>query len=407
MSDHSARDARAFGRFAARGLAFGAAPALALGLALAWLHATSDAWPMARVLSHEERAVQRGEATLFQRALVAEEMRRYKYEAIRRRAPRIVALGSSTVMQWRARAFGPHADAFYNAGGLIQHTPQLAEFADALPALPGLRTLVVGLDLWWFNANWQPTTRFPTLDALRDAPGWRHDLRARLRALPRLAQALVDREDRARIAALVALPQDGIDGLVGAHAIGLLARNGQGFRSGDGSYRYPEYLAERRAEVPYVDHDEVHARIARGRRKMQPGDFAAARVVHLERLLDACLAHGVTVAGFTTPLARDVVAALAADPRHAALLRDYRAATARAFAARDLPFVDATEADDGDPRSMIGGFHGSEIVAARILRRLLADPRFARELDALTEADVDRLLADPRTTLAQLAPAND
>jgi len=61
---------------------------------------------------------------------MSDEFNRYKMEALKRRRPAVVSLGSSRVMQFRQFMFAPLT--FYNAGGLLQDATDLYAYVDLL-----------------------------------------------------------------------------------------------------------------------------------------------------------------------------------------------------------------------------------------------------------------------------------
>jgi hypothetical protein len=398
-------DAARARRFALR-VALFLSPLVLAALALhAVLYASSEAWSMDRVLSHEARARERGQTTLFQRAFVAEEMRRYKLENALRRQPALLALGSSTAMELRGRAFGPHGSEFYNVGGLLQHPGQLTQIQQLVEALPELRLIVLAVDPWWFNDGWQPRNKFLSIEFMRETAAYTQDLRARLRAFSNLAERLFEPAGIPTIRALFTRwNRSEPEGLPGAFGIGLGSRTGSGFRGTDGSYRYAKYLARRAAGGPYIDTYHVVQRIEKGQRRLEPGRFRVARMAPLESFLRWCDARGVVVAGFAVPFASDARVALARSPAHPGLLADYQREVPALFERTGMPYVDAVDAFGRDDRSMVDGMHGSEVVMAEVVLRLLAHPKMRSALPELDPAELEALLADPRTTFAELAP---
>jgi hypothetical protein len=104
--------------------------AAAAGLLEVVLWRTGESWPLAKVLGTQG---QRRDA-LFLRGLLDQSLYAYKWRAVLERRPRVLALGSSRVMKFRAEMFGEDAADFYNAGGLVTSIEDLEQFVERLPA---------------------------------------------------------------------------------------------------------------------------------------------------------------------------------------------------------------------------------------------------------------------------------
>jgi len=398
-------DRRAALAFASRVARFAAPLALVFALTQAALWNVGESHGIERVLRSEREIVSRGDESLFGRALVAEEMRRYKARELVERRPRIVALGSSTTMQLRgfhfaierARAFDA---GFYNAGGLMQHAGDLPELERLIEQIGSVRVIVLGLDPWWFNSGWAPARSIETIQQMLDRSPFDADSAARARAYPAAVEALAKRGGAARLARLFGAPGSLVasDGRT-LVAIGLAAREGAGFRGSDGSRRNARFLARRAAGEPYVDDEDTVERIARGERRFEIGSRVDSRVAKLREFLAWARERDVVVGGFVVPFASDVRAAIASSPDHAAYHADFRRSMRETFAAADMPFVDAFdafEAEGHDDAWMINGFHGSERTMAHVVSALASDQRFARAIPAEAKAKLACLIAAAR-----------
>ncbi|MCA9510911.1 MAG: hypothetical protein KC560_09425, partial [Myxococcales bacterium] len=226
-------------RFALRVARFLAPLALVFAASQLALWKAGEGRGLASVRTTERRALAEGEDTLFARALVAEQMRRYKALELRARRPRIAVLGSSTSMQLRDFHFGLGGDrahgfadgGFYNAGGLVQHTGDFEPVAALLDEIGSVRVVVLALDPWWFNDGWAPSRSIEPLARTLATSDFDADWDARIRAYPALVEALARRGGAAKLRALVAA-DDRVEVASGraVRAIGLAARGGVGFR---------------------------------------------------------------------------------------------------------------------------------------------------------------------------------
>lgn len=343
-----------------------------------------EAWSMRAVQEFENAERGANRETLFARAVVAEEMRRYKLGHLRARKPEVVVLGSSTAMQLRSFHFGPYADAFYNAGGLVQHPGDLAYLADHFDRQGWPRFVALGLDLWWFNRGWRPSSKIAALERIEATSEFDADWAARMQAYPALLSLL------AKPAALEMLgaPQ----AVEGAVPVGIAARGGTGFRGSDGSRRNARFLARIEEGRAYQDDEGTLKRIARGRKRFERGSFAPERVAEIGEFLVRANAAGAVVGGFLIPLDSEVRRALRSSEGHAAQFVAYQATLAALFERAQFPFVDAVDHFGLSDAWMMNGFHGSERSMAEVVRGWVQHPAAQRALPRLELAPLDCLI---------------
>ena len=77
-----------------------------------------------------------------------------KIEMTKRLRPKILAIGTSRIMQVR-RNFFRSESSFYNAGGAIRRLPHIQRFLDKLPPDYHPNILLISLDQRFFNPNWE------------------------------------------------------------------------------------------------------------------------------------------------------------------------------------------------------------------------------------------------------------
>lgn len=78
----------------------------------------------------------------------------YKMLGTIERQPKILALGSSRVMQFRSQFFRS-PDAFYNAGGAVDRLDYFRTFLNNIPPGQEPELLIIGLDQEFFSKKWQ------------------------------------------------------------------------------------------------------------------------------------------------------------------------------------------------------------------------------------------------------------
>ena len=79
----------------------------------------------------------------------------YKLEMVREEKPKIIALGSSRVLQFREEYF---TKSFVNCGGAMHYLKEGVLFLQEMVKYHKPDVIILGLDCWWFNEDYlQPT----------------------------------------------------------------------------------------------------------------------------------------------------------------------------------------------------------------------------------------------------------
>jgi hypothetical protein len=314
---------------------------------------------------------QRVPDALFLRGMLDQAFYRYKFLNILKRHPKILAIGSSRVMEFRATMFGRYQGEFYNAGGLIQNLGDLKGFVEALPPEDSPRVILLGLDLWWFNPSQPMVEGFSSGVKEDPANNWQEHVRLWRKFKRKRAWRSVFE------AALAKNPN-----------IGIEARNQRaGFRS-DGSMEYNFRIPQTLREWEFVDREKppIAGRIRRG---MSP--FPPSHGISDERLalLDECLkelsGRGVLVAGILPPFSSESLNLLMQKPEHAELWNQFDQRVPEIFEKYKQPLVDGSNLTSLglNDSYLLDGIHGAETYQLQILLRMLDDPRVERELDGL------------------------
>jgi len=339
---------------------------------------------LGEVLSSGEGASLRG--TLFA------DYASYKLGMTIRRGPEVLVLGSSRVMHTRAALFSRCASArcFYNAGGGMPDLKTgLQFFRELVRAGAAPRVLMVGVDTWDFNAGFAPVgtdaaepVRRVGVDGLRYALAVAVDTLMLAPSEPAIRDLLVGRTE---------VPP-GVTGIAAITA-------GSGFRP-DGSYVYSRRDMAAFTSAPGRD-PVGYADVVRrcGNRFECPARGPDQRAVgYLTELFALARDAGTTVVVYTPVFADEVAAAIdAAQPR---VLPETDRIVSAAASRFGFPFFAVkTGADLGCERTeFFDGTHGSEVCDARLLLRMLADPRIAEILGPYASAEAIRALVDARAS---------
>jgi hypothetical protein len=244
---------------------------------------------------------------------------------------------------------------------MIQEIDDLRGFLESAENLP--EVVIVGLDLWWFNAARKAPGGLTRAAAFEAATDWQ----AHLKAIRRLKSRKVIRP------AWNAFSRS-------SDHIGVEARaTGMGFRW-DGSIQYSVPVPKDWSSWTFVDRERppVVERILG-----EDGVFVPCPGISREQIsvLDDCLdrlsAKGVLVLGFLPPFSSEAAALLASSPGQSNLWNEAHVQLAQAFERKGQPFVDASlTAKLGlDDRHLIDGMHPGETFHLHLLLKFLEDPR--------------------------------
>ena len=85
----------------------------------------------------------------------------YKLELIKNIKPKVIALGSSRVMQFREESFNEN---FITTGGAMNHLNEGYLFLEEMTKVHKPEIIILGLDFWWFNENYYQPNSFHNSD---------------------------------------------------------------------------------------------------------------------------------------------------------------------------------------------------------------------------------------------------
>ncbi len=271
----------------------------------------------------------------------------------------VVALGSSRVLQYRKQMF---ATSFYNAGYTIDGIKEFAVFMKAIPKEKYPKYLIISLDQWMFNKNWDD------LSEDKKPEYWSGSF-----------------TKNADIKTITNVWGDILKGKYGitfeksdVKKIGLNANvNNKGFRS-DGSMYYGsqiEMLLNNDENANDFNYSETLNRIKKGKSRFEYGDEVNEEALEaLDKFLLFCKQNDIYVIGFLPPYADKVNAKMAETGKYSYIKEIYPKAKPY-FEKYNFEFYNFTHLSDvgsGDSET-IDGFHGSETAYLRILIKMLEE----------------------------------
>lgn len=283
----------------------------------------------------------------------------------------VLALGSSRVLQFRDFMFRGR---FYNAGYTITSINDFKPFLESIPESNLPKTILISIDQWMFNENWDQ------LKSFKDKSFWRKaysftptfsTIQSVYGDVIRGKYFLPEGPDSAGIA------------WIGLNAI----INQKGFRN-DGSIAYgSEILGPNFKPVfkPDSVFDDTFKRIERGRNRFEfgkkPNPLAYQR---LELALRYCREKNISVVGFLPPFAPMVNDKLQASEKHAYMFDIFPRLQSlfEEYGYNVYDFTSAQEFGSFD-EEFIDGFHGGEVTYTRILLEMAkSDTSFASVIDS-------------------------
>lgn len=275
----------------------------------------------------------------------------YKLELINQTKPKIIALGSSRVLQFREEFF---THSFINAGNAMNTLKEGKLFLEEVLQFHKPEIIILGLDIWWFHSSYPNYKRGEYLNIKGTNING-----AKVRDIFKLIydkhffqpQYLLDNH-------FIANPYSNLDSL-GLNAI----YNGRGFFK-DGSYLYGEiFKDEKTKDAKFAD---TFFRIAQGINKF---DYAShidkERSQDLLDMLHFLENHHVQVVIFIPPMSPSVYQTMQNKQEKYAYI-DELFATLQEYR---IPFFNYHNPAvlHNDDCEFLDGFHGGDIFYARIL----------------------------------------
>lgn len=291
----------------------------------------------------------------------------YKFAAYENAFPRVVALGSSLVLELNSRMF---SQPFYNLGRAMNNLSDGRAALRLMQRLGKPEIVLLGLDYWLFSPNHVP----PPENAARPAvnrldPAQVFKLLGAVWRNPELAADIFS------LSAGLSCP------------IGMAAKAYHAGFGPDGFYYYGERMVLPPDRLEDYQFRDSLRRSRVGSRRFEHGDEPdPARIEDLVSLVRAFETQGVKVIAFAPPVAPPVAQQMAEGGKHGYIAKTWAALAARGVAVHDFH----------DPASLnlvacdfLDGFHAGDVAFARMLRALAAREPALRPY--VKRSELDRL----------------
>lgn len=271
----------------------------------------------------------------------------------------VIALGSSRVLQFRKNMF---ESSFYNAGYTISGVEDFVPFLKSIPKEKHPKYVIIGLDQWMFNENWDD------ISIIKKASFWTEAFHKNpdIKTIKATWNDLLASKYNFNISNR----KNEIE-LIGLNA----CVNNVGFRN-DGSMEYGNDIEKRIAKDSTAnDYNfmDTFSRIEEGRIQFKYGNKINPKAVsELEKLLSYCRTNGIYVVAFFPPFA-DAVNQKMNDSKKFSykdglykrcnpILKKY------SFELYDYSNLKTVNSNDSE---VIDGFHGGEVTYTKMLLHML------------------------------------
>lgn len=312
-----------------------------------WVHADGD------VAVERAVAMQAGGKFAIFGSGVSQDFVDYKLRLYAAVKPEIVVVGSSRVMQFRGSYF---RRPFVNVGGTAGNLSVLRSTIDAMLKIHRPQVVIIGLDFWWFSANWQkdpfapepPTSGSYVYDLETLKAPWKWLLEGKIGWKEFFAPLTGGfREDR----------------------FGIMAQRGDDGFASDGSWHYTTDVTGRQRPFDYQFGDTLK-QVRYGIKAFAPAPVLSE--AHLDAFAEIYCrlkSRGIQTYVFIAPLSATVLDAMRERQKsYPHLFSLYTALMERGIDVMD--FTDPRKFGSSDCE-FVDGFHGGEVTYTRILRDLV------------------------------------
>lgn len=278
---------------------------------------------------------------------------KYKLELIKNIKPKIVAIGSSRVMQFREESFNT---SFITTGGAMHHLNEGYLFLQEMKKIYKPEIIILGLDFWWFNEKLDQPRVFNYLNKTEI------DIKAKIN---QTLSIILKREIDLDIFEYILKDTNDITNY---QNIGLRSiKYSNGYRK-DGSYQYSNFILgdEKNSDIKFSN---TYDRINHGNSGFEyASHISKERVEIFNEIIKFAKDNDIKLVLFIPPLANEVVEKMNSLGDKYNYVSEFR----KLVKSTDIENYDFHDMRDyyKDSCEFVDGFHGGDVAYQRILKKM-------------------------------------
>lgn len=288
----------------------------------------------------------------------------------------IMAIGSSRVLQFRSQMF---ETSFYNAGYTVSSISEFVPFLRSIPKEKYPNYLIINLDQWMFNENWDNLTE------KNDSKRWSESFQknATLTVMFNVWKDLYANKYSFQFPVNKSINKIGLNANV----------KNTGFRN-DGSMLYGSQIKKLLAnDVTASDFDsnETIKRVIDGRNRFEFGDNVNPMAIkELNALLHYCKVNKIKIIAFIPPFSNNANKKISQNKNHKYMDAIYKNSLPlfKKYNSElyDLSHLSSYNSNDSE---IIDGFHGGEVTYIRMLIKILESNSVLKNVTNIEKLKLD------------------
>ena len=300
----------------------------------------------------------------------------------------IIVLGSSRVLSFRKEMF---QSSFYNAGYTIHSIGDFKVFLESLPEDKYPSYLIIGLDQWMFNINWNS-------GVVKGRPKYSWANSFSKYPKPNIHFSVYKDLIKGKYG-LNVITNNSLTNKIGLNAL----VSNTGFRN-DGSILYGQQISKlinNDSTANDYKFNNTFDRVKNGNNRFQfGGSINDMAINELIKLLSFCKNSNINVIGFVPPFANSVYNEMI-NSNNYFYINDLEKRLSKIFNEYDYEFYNYPSGNycNSNDNEFIDGFHGGDLVYANILIDMLKKQSILNEVSNVNKLDTDKKKKKNRFTL--------
>ena len=284
---------------------------------------------------------------------LSNDMFKYKLELIKNIKPKIIALGSSRVMQFREESFNT---SFITTGGAMNYLNEGYLFLQEMKKIHKPEIIILGLDFWWFNEKFYQPKVFDQQEKKEI------DIKSKIN---QTLSMVIKGEISFDIFEYILKDTNDITSYQNMGLRSLKYSNG--FRK-DGSYQYSNFILgdEKNSDIKFSN---TYDRINNGNSRFEYANHVSKeRVEIFDEIIKFAKDNDIKLILFIPPLANEVIEKMSSLGDKYNYVSEFR----KLVKDTDIENYDFHDMRDyyKDSCEFVDGFHGGDVTYQRILKKM-------------------------------------